>query len=139
MVKRSKGSRSQTRSKLRKNPRQRGLTAITRSLQEFEPGDVVAVDIEPSYHKGQPHPRFQGTTGKVVEERGRAYVIAVRDGNAHKELIARPEHLRPLQTGKGGRAEGTRGGAEGATETVGATETEAGTEATADAGGEQEG
>lgn len=105
MAKRSKGSRSQTRKKLRKNPRQRGLTPITRSLQTFEAGDVVTIDIDPAIHKGQPHARFQGTTGKVAGTQGKAYVVRVRDGGMHKEVIARPEHLRPFEHGAAGAGE----------------------------------
>lgn len=97
MAKRSKGSRSRTRKKLSKKPRNRGLTPITRSLQTFDEGDKVTIDIDPAVHKGQPHPRFQGWTGTVVGTQGKAFVVEVRDGNMTKELIATPEHLRPQE------------------------------------------
>lgn len=95
MVKRSKGSRSKTRKKLRKRSHERGLGPITRTLQVFEEGQRVAIDIEPSFHKGQPHPRFQGLTGTVTSTQGEAYVVTVRTGGKRKEVIARPEHLKP--------------------------------------------
>ena len=60
MVKRSRGRRSKSRQILRKKPRHRGLTSITRALQEFEEGTPVSVVIDSSVHKGMPHPRFQG-------------------------------------------------------------------------------
>jgi len=41
------------------------------------------------------NPKFHGKTGKVVGQRGRAYLVAVRDGNAIKQVILYPEHLRP--------------------------------------------
>jgi ribosomal protein L21E len=33
----------------------------------------------------------------VEKKQGNAYIIAVKDGNMHKTVIARPEHLRPLK------------------------------------------
>ena len=44
---------------------------------------------------GMPHPRFLGTTGRIVERRGRAYVVQIRDGHMTKTLLVRPEHLKP--------------------------------------------
>jgi large subunit ribosomal protein L21e len=49
--------------------------------------------IDPSRHKGMPHPRFHGRTGEVVGKRGRAFVLKVTDGDAKKTVIALPEHL----------------------------------------------
>jgi large subunit ribosomal protein L21e len=54
---------------------------------------MVHVLIDPSIHKGMPHPRFHGKTGEVVGMRGRAFVLLVTDGNATKTLITLPEHL----------------------------------------------
>jgi large subunit ribosomal protein L21e len=54
---------------------------------------MVHVIIDPSVHKGMPHPRFQGKTGEVVGTRGRAFVLKVNDGNASKTVITLPEHL----------------------------------------------
>ncbi len=94
MVKASKGSRSKSRSILRKSPRQRGLSPITREFQEFQEGDKVNIIIDSSVHKGAPDIRFQGKTGTVVGSRGRAFVLEVRDGDKYKTVVARPEHLR---------------------------------------------
>lgn len=96
MVKRSKGLRSKTRKKLRRNPRDRGLSPITRSLQEFEVGERANIVIDPSIHKGQPHPRFHGLTGQIIGIQGGSYVINVKVGHKIKELIIRPEHLRKI-------------------------------------------
>ena len=57
-------------------------------------GDTVNIVIDPSYHRGQPHHRFHGLTGKVMKIQGKAYVIRTRVGNMDKDLIVRPEHLR---------------------------------------------
>ncbi len=97
MVKRSKGLRSKSRGKLTKHPRQRGLHPVSRVIQEFPVGTKVAIILDPSVAKGQPHPRYHGRVGVVQEQRGRAYVLAVRDGGSTKRIISRPEHLRMVR------------------------------------------
>jgi len=97
MVKRSKGFRSKTRHKLRKHPRERGLSPITRAFQSFEEGEHVNIVIDPSIHKGQPHPRFHGLTGIIIGIQGDAYLLNVNVGNSEKKLIIKPEHLRKIK------------------------------------------
>ncbi len=97
-MKHSKGFRSGTRQILRKHPRYRGKIPISRILYEYKIGEKVAIVIEPSFHKGMPHPRFHGKTGEIVEKRGRAYVVKIKDLNKVKYVIARPEHLKPLES-----------------------------------------
>ncbi|MBU0497147.1 MAG: 50S ribosomal protein L21e [Candidatus Thermoplasmatota archaeon] len=97
MVRRSRGIRSKSRHILRKKPRHRGLSPITRALQQFEIGDIVNVSIDGSIHKGMPHPKFQGTTGKIQGVQGDAYLVGFMDGNKHKTLVVRPEHLGRVQ------------------------------------------
>ncbi len=91
--------RRKTRTKLRLRSRER--YPVTRSVQEFKPGESVHIRIDPSIHKGLPHPRFEGRTGRVLGQRGRAFLVEVRDGRKLKTLIARPEHLSPAAGGKG--------------------------------------
>jgi len=93
MVKRSKGLRSKSRHIMRKKPRHRGVNSLTRALQEFEIGEPVNIDVDPSVHKGLPHLRFQGQTGVVEGMQGDAYLVGVTVGKKHKTLIIRPEHL----------------------------------------------
>ena len=97
MVKRSKGIRSKSRKVLRKKPRERGIHSITRALQHFEEGDSVNIVIDSSVHKGMPHIRFQGYTGKVEGKQGESYLVGINDGKKHKTLIIRSEHLRRVQ------------------------------------------
>lgn len=87
------GMRKKTRDKLSKTVRSRGISPVVRAIQDFQVGERVHVLIDPSKHKGMPHPRFHGRTGEVVGRRGRAYVLKVTDGNASKIVIALPEHL----------------------------------------------
>lgn len=91
----SKGYRAKTRSLLRKRPRERGTTGLSKILHEYKPGEKVVVKIDPSVHKGMPHRRYHGRIGIVANKRGRAYVVNVTQGKAVKELIVRPEHLKP--------------------------------------------
>jgi len=97
MVKRSKGIRSKSRHILRKKPRDRGISSITRALQQFEIGDSVNVIIDPATHKGMPHIRFQGYTGKVKGMQSNSYLVGVNVGKKQKTLVVRPEHLGRVQ------------------------------------------
>ena len=90
----SRGFRRKTRSLLKKKPRERGKLGLSRLLRTYEPGDKVVIKIDPSVHKGMPHRRYQGKVGVIVSKRGRAYEINVTQGDAVKEVIVRPEHLR---------------------------------------------
>jgi large subunit ribosomal protein L21e len=90
----SHGFRFKSGKKLRKSVREKGVK-IRKVLQTFEVGQHVHIDIEPAVHKGMPHPRFQGRTGIVVGQRGKAYLVKIRDGGKMKTLIIRPEHLKP--------------------------------------------
>lgn len=94
MAVRSKGIRSKSRQILRKSPRDRGMPPISHSVRTFEEGSKVAVKINSAIAKGQPHIRFQGTTGTVIGRQGNAVVIAIYAGNKPKELVVRPEHLK---------------------------------------------
>lgn len=91
----SHGERRKTRYKLKKNVRERGLSPVSRAIQEFEIGQSVHIKLDPSVHRGMSNPKFHGKTGKVIGQRGRAYILEVSDGNATKQVILYPEHLRP--------------------------------------------
>jgi len=93
MVKRSKGTRSKSRYIMRKKPRTRGVTSSTRALQQFEVGSSVCISINSAVHKGMPHHRFQGYTGKIEGMQGDAYLVGITVGNKHKILVVLPEHL----------------------------------------------
>ena len=97
MVTRTKGSRQGTRSILRKGKRDRRRLFIGRSMHPYEGGDKVAIVLDGAQQKGMPHRRFQGRTGTIAGSQGRAYVIKVSDGNMMKTVVARPEHLRPIE------------------------------------------
>ena len=96
-MRRSKGTRQGTRSILKRSKSQRGRLNIQRIMHAYEPGDRVAIVLDGGQQKGMPHRRFLGRTGFIQEQQGSAYVVAVKDGNMQKTVIARPEHLRPLE------------------------------------------
>ena len=92
MVVKSKGPRKRTREKFRRSIK----TPITDFLREFEIGDKVVIDINSSSQKGMPFKRFQGLCGEVMDRRGRAYVLKIRDGDKVKTVIAKSEHLKKM-------------------------------------------
>lgn len=89
------GTRRKSRYKLKKTVREKGLSPISRAIQEFAQGDMVNIDLDPGIQNGMPHPKFHGRTGRVMGQRGRAYIVEVRDGGLMKEVIILPEHLTP--------------------------------------------
>ncbi len=94
-MKGSKGYYSGTRSLLRKARRDKGKPKIGKILQQYAPGSEVIIKMDSSTQKSMPHKRFHGKIGKIVEKRGRGYVVSVPQGNAFKEIITRSEHLEP--------------------------------------------
>ena len=96
-MKRSKGTRQGTRSILRKSKSERGRVVIRRILHEYSEGDRVAIVLDGGQQAGMPHRRFQGRTGFITSKQGKAWVVAVKDGNMKKTVVALPEHLRPLE------------------------------------------
>lgn len=91
----SHGEKRCTRYKLQKTVRERGISPVSRAIQEFDEGQMVHIDIDPSVQRGMPNAKFQGSTGKVIGQRGRSYVLEVRSGNAKKEVFCFPQHLKP--------------------------------------------
>jgi large subunit ribosomal protein L21e len=91
MVKGSKGYRRSTRRKLKAKLRHK--FKVTPYLQEFRPGDTVAIKINPSSAKGMPFPKFKGKVGKIKERRGDSYIVEIKTGKKSKEIISRPEHI----------------------------------------------
>ena len=97
MVKRIGTIRRKTRNKLSKKITQRGKVTITRYLQHFDVGDKVGIVIEPSVHKGMPHPRFYGKVAVVRSKKGNCYEVIFKDGKKEKTLIAHPVHLKKIK------------------------------------------
>ncbi len=90
----SKGERHTSRHKLQNSVREQGISPPKRVVQEFEIGDSVHIDIDPSYQEGRPSPKFQGLTGEVVDRQGAAYVVEIKDRDKTKKVISEPAHLK---------------------------------------------
>ena len=95
-MKRSKGQRMGTRSILRRRKSEKSQLNIARVMHEYNEGDRVAIVLDGGQQQGMPHRRFHGRTGFIQSRQGRAWVVAVKDGNMRKTVVARPEHLRTL-------------------------------------------
>jgi len=93
----SNGPLQGSRGKLSNDPRERGTSPPQRAVEQFESGEKVHLAIDPSVSEGRFHPRFNGHTGEIVGEQGRAYQVRINDGGKQKTLIARPAHLRRQQ------------------------------------------
>jgi large subunit ribosomal protein L21e len=63
-------------------------------FQKFEIGETTHIVIDSSIHKGQPHPRYHGVTGRVIGMQGNAYIVAVKDGGKIKKIIVTSPHMR---------------------------------------------
>jgi large subunit ribosomal protein L21e len=63
-------------------------------MQQFEMGESVNIVIDSAVHKGMPHIRYHGYTGKVIEKQGDCFKISVKTGKKEKILVIRPEHLQ---------------------------------------------
>lgn len=83
-----------TRHKLRKSIKEKGKVPVTDHLKEFEEGEKVIIDIEPSVQDGMPHPKFQGKVGEVLGKQGECFKVEVKDNNGTKELICDPVHVK---------------------------------------------
>jgi len=92
MVVKSHGPKRRTREKFRKI----GRVAINRFLKEFKIGEKVVIDIDSYSQQGVPFRRFQGLSGKIIEKRGKAYIVEIKDGGKTKQIIAKPEHLKTI-------------------------------------------
>lgn len=97
MVTRTKGLRRGTRNILSKSKRERRRLFIGRVMHSYEIGEKVAIVLDGAQQRGMPHRRFQGRTGEITGKQGRAFVVSVYDGNKEKTVVARPEHLRPIE------------------------------------------
>lgn len=93
MSKKSKGFRSRTR-KILKSKRK---PTIIDYLKDLKIGEKVKIIPEPSSHKGMPELRFKGKIGHIINKRGNAYMVEIKDGNKEKKVISNPEHLKSMR------------------------------------------
>ena len=90
MVRKSYGKMRGSRLKLRSGRK----LSINKYIQKFGINEKVHINLVPS--SPMPHPRFQGKTGIIREQRGRGYVVEINDAEKSKTIMLRPEHMRPV-------------------------------------------
>ncbi len=96
MAKMSHGPRAGSRMKMRKKVSERGFPKVNDLVKKFEIGDLAAIKINPSEHSGMPYHGFQGYTGRIVRKQGSSYVVAIKIGSVHKEIVASSVHLKKI-------------------------------------------
>lgn len=82
-----------------KRIRERGKLSLAKYFEELKQGDKVALVRNLSFAPNFPR-RMQGKTGKIVEKRGRAYVVKVMDGKKEKTFIVSKIHMKKLNQEK---------------------------------------
>jgi large subunit ribosomal protein L21e len=90
---RSKGYRRRTRSLLKKH----NLGGLSRILRDYSVDQKVVIKIDSTQVKGMPHRRFNGLVGTVKEVGARALIIQVPVGDKVKTVVARKDHIAPLE------------------------------------------
>lgn len=83
----------------RKSVKQRGKISLSRYFQKFNAGDSVAVAKDLS-HQFSYSNRIQGRTGKVIEKRGSAYYVEIKELDKPKRYLLKPIHLIKIQGAK---------------------------------------
>lgn len=78
-----------------KHIRQKGKFSFMKFFQKFQEGDHVAVVMELSVPFSYPK-RLQGKTGKIIEKRGSAYYVEIKDIKKPKKYLIHPIHLRRI-------------------------------------------
>ncbi|RME31183.1 50S ribosomal protein L21e [Candidatus Woesearchaeota archaeon] len=96
MVTRIGGTRRKTRGIFTKPKQLRGKVSLRRYLQEFKPGDKVALKAEPSIQKGIYFRRFHGKIGVVKRKNGSCYDVEIKDLGKTKTVIVHPVHLKAV-------------------------------------------
>ena len=91
---RSKGYRRRTRSLLKKH----NLGGLSRILRDYSIDQKVVIKIDSTQVKGMPHRRFNGLVGTVKEVGTRVLIIDVPVGHKVKTVIARKDHISPLES-----------------------------------------
>ncbi|MDO8460264.1 MAG: 50S ribosomal protein L21e [Nanoarchaeota archaeon] len=79
-----------------KRAKDRGKVSFTKFFQKLKLGDSVAVVRDLGFPFGYSN-RLQGRTGKVIEKRGSAYYVEIKDLNKPKRYALRPIHLKKIE------------------------------------------
>lgn len=78
-----------------KKPREKGKISFSKYFQEFKPNEPVAVVRELSIPFS--YKRILGRTGKIIEKRGSAYYVEIKELGKAKKYLIKPIHLTRIQ------------------------------------------
>ncbi len=90
--KKARGKRKKTRQLFKAKSK----VTPNKVIEELNEGEIVQININPSYHSTLPFRRFQGRTGRVTGKQGAAYVVRFSVGKKEKEIAVSPVHLNVL-------------------------------------------
>jgi large subunit ribosomal protein L21e len=80
----------------KKNVREKGKLSLSRYFQKLKKGEHVAIVRELSIDVNFPK-RLQGRTGIIEGERGKSYIVDIKDINKEKRHIISPIHLKKIR------------------------------------------
>lgn len=80
----------------RKKVRTRGKVKLSRYFQHLKEGDRVSVIIESSIKSDFPK-RMQGRTGLIEGQRGKSYIVKIKDQDKEKRFLINPIHLKKVK------------------------------------------
>ncbi|MBD3210436.1 50S ribosomal protein L21e [Candidatus Micrarchaeota archaeon] len=89
MVKSSKGTLSGKTRMLKGKSR----VSVNERVKTFEIGQKVVITPK-AIEKGLPHLRYRNRHGRVVEKRGKGYLVEISDYGKTKKLVVGPVHLK---------------------------------------------
>jgi len=69
-------------------------------LRDYTVDQKVVIKIDSTQVKGMPHRRFNGLVGTVKEVGVRALIVDVPVGDKVKRVVARKDHISPLEAPK---------------------------------------
>jgi large subunit ribosomal protein L21e len=96
MPTRCHGPQQGCRKVLTRTPRDKGKVSIVKQLKKYDIGDKVLVKVEPMIKKNLIHRRFMNKSGIIIEKRGNAYRVRIKDMKKEKDVLVLPVHLRKL-------------------------------------------
>lgn len=79
-----------------KGIREKGKIKLSEYFKSLKPGDRVAIVRERSVKASFPE-RIIGDTGVIEEQRGKAYIVKLKDYNQEKRFIIQAIHLKKIK------------------------------------------
>jgi len=81
----------------KKRVREKGKIKFSEYFKKLKKGDRVAVKRELGIKKIGFPKKLQGKTGEIVDKRGKAYIVKIKDLRQEKRFIIHPIHLNKIK------------------------------------------